>query len=280
MEEFENKPFTIKQLSKSVYNIEDSFSAKPSGKYFEPNGKLCVNNCSDIYFVIGTQKVAIVDLSNPNSFPEASMILYRLAKLLSGGREICIVVTHNHFDHLGLISHFLKHEEIEAYLPENDFNNYQIFPPKRTHLLKNGDEINLGNISLKAFQISGHTLGSMIYVVENENIIISGDAFGSGKNLWLFYPESINHFISTTKDFLNKIDNKEINIDTENLNIYPGHRWMGGYNKIGFEYIKNLYDLANDIINHKVEPKTYRSPVKYINTEYCGNNVCIDCGLI
>ena len=269
MDIFENKPFTIKPLISGVYNIEDSWKEKPSGRYSAPDGRYAVNNCSDVYIVVGNEKTAVIDFSNPNDYSGASLVLYRLAKLLGGGKPLVALLTHNHFDHLGLVDKFVGLKEITAYLPEKDFAQYRVFPLERTVLLRGGEVIDLGGRVLKAMPLPGHTIGSMVYVLENENITFSGDAIGSGKHVWLFYDNSLKDLIHWGKIFYDTYANT-------GMTFYAGHRWQCFYKTLDINYLKQILELANQIENDTAKKRPYRSPVKYITTEYSGDGVCID----
>lgn len=269
MDIFENKPFTVKPLISGVYNIEDAWREKPVGRYSTPDGKYAVNNCSDVYVVEGSQKIAIIDFSNPNDYVGASLILYRLVRLLGGGKPIVALLTHNHFDHVGLIDKFIDLQDIRFYVPENDFKNYRIFPEKKSVFLRGGESINLGDRTLKAIPLPGHTIGSMIYLLENEDIAFSGDAIGSGKHVWFFYENSVKDFILYANNFLEIYGDK-------NINFYSGHRWQCFYKTLDINYLRQILNLALQIENNQAKKRNYRSPVKFIKTEYMGDGVCID----
>lgn len=274
---FKNKPFTINCLVPGIYCIEDSWTDKPAGRYINKQGIYSVNNCSNVYLVIGSRRAAMFDFSNPSSYSEADVILYSIVKLLSKGLPLSVFATHNHFDHLGLTQRFVRDSEIDVYMPEGDFASYNVFPKQRTTLLKGGEIINLGDLCIKSFHLPGHTIGSMMYVVENMNIVLSGDALGSGKFLWIFYKRGLNDFISNATKFRSAILNSDFGLDKNLVSFYSGHSWQNNYKCPDFNYLNNLITLAQKMISGEIVPKKYRSPMVYIDSVYSYGEVSICC---
>lgn len=58
-------PYTVEVLTEGVYHIEDANDSNPAGMHVEKDGTTSgMNNCSDMYLVVGNSKAMLIDLSN------------------------------------------------------------------------------------------------------------------------------------------------------------------------------------------------------------------------
>ncbi|OGL53523.1 MAG: hypothetical protein A3G31_07365 [Candidatus Schekmanbacteria bacterium RIFCSPLOWO2_12_FULL_38_15] len=138
-----------------------------------------------------------------------------------------IFTTHGHFDHTGghietasktgakIIAHkketgSLKRNSITVDIEVND-----------------GDEINVGNITVKIIHTPGHTKGGICLLVDDKKLITGDTLFvgdcgrtdlGDGSSKELF--NSINEKLKTLPD---------------NIEVYSGHGYGGAYSTIGQE---------------------------------------------
>ncbi|AEV68291.1 MBL fold metallo-hydrolase [Acetivibrio clariflavus] len=97
-----------------------------------------------------------------------------------------LFLTHSDFDHAKGLSVF---EKAEIYLSSDEeqlitgkkarkfgiIYNFRI--KRRYHLLNDNDIVTVGSTKIKAIATPGHTTGSMSYLIDNEKILIIGDAF-------------------------------------------------------------------------------------------------------
>ena len=114
--------------------------------------------------------------------------LKKLAKFGIGPEDIGYVfLTHSDLDHAGGVKFFpnakvyiSKDEEKLIDGTRRRFLFYRSPGIKRPYeLLKPGDIINIGNIKIEVITASGHTPGSVAYLVNN-NILFTGDAVVNG----------------------------------------------------------------------------------------------------
>lgn len=95
-----------------------------------------------------------------------------------------VINSHGHPDHIGGNHWF---DTIYALKKEWGVINYFEENEQRTYELKEiqiGQNIPLGNLNIVVIDLAGHTKGSVGFLVEEENILIAGDAINEG--LWLF----------------------------------------------------------------------------------------------
>jgi glyoxylase-like metal-dependent hydrolase (beta-lactamase superfamily II) len=102
-------------------------------------------------------------------------------------------------------------------LPYPGFDPYT-FRPQRTvptHLVRGGDEIDLGDRRVTIMDLPGHTPGSIGLIDHEERALVSGDAVYDGRLIDTL-PESHVEAYLRTMDLLRLLD-----VDV----VYPGHGW-------------------------------------------------------
>ena len=182
-----------------------------------------------------TNTVAIID---PSEFGPCDKKINEKYKKLD-----FILNTHHHFDHIGgnaklktkYGSKILGFEKDKKRIPEIDI------------LLKDGQELKIGNLHFKIIFIPGHTLGHIAFYFEKEKVIFTGDtlfSLGCGKVFEGTYKQMF--------DSLNII--KNLPGDTE---IYCGHEYTKS--NLGFclkfnpnnNYLKNKKKDIEEKIREK-----------------------------
>ena len=121
-----------------------------------------------------------------------------------------IIITHNHMDHLLGFDDVTSAIDAPVSIGEADAHALKK-PPAR--LLKDGDEIKAGTITLKAIATPGHTPGSTCYTVGNS--IFTGDTLFPGGPGKTGSPENLKQIIEsiTSKLF----------VYGDDLAVYAGH---------------------------------------------------------
>lgn len=155
-----------------------------------------------------------------------------------------ILLTHAHFDHIGAVDTLRKHYQLDVYLHENEadwleesrlnrsllFTGQDIVTDAPDHLLHAG-KMEIATFAFEVLHTPGHSPGSVSFVFEADQIVLSGDA--------LFY-QGIGRtdLPGGDKDELvNSIKNELYTLE-EKFVVYPGH---GPMTSIGAEKTSNPF---------------------------------------
>lgn len=129
-------------------------------------------------------------------------------------KVIGVLLTHNHFDHVGALS-----EIVEKYnAPIYKFDNL------------NDKELSIGKFNLKVIFTPGHTSDSVTYYFKEEKIMFTGD---------FLFKENIGRTdLKTGNKLLMKESLEKIKRYDDDIAIYPGH---GENSNLGYEKKNNIY---------------------------------------
>jgi hydroxyacylglutathione hydrolase len=163
-----------------------------------------------VYLVedIATRRTAVVDPAW-----EVDSIIKKANELELNITDI--LLTHSHNDHINGVEGILNDTSAEVHIlkPEYEFWQQELDRPSLHH---GGDEINLGDSSIKILHTPGHTPGSACYQLGNE--IITGDTlfvFGCGRcDMSGGSPEQMYETLKNMKQRL-----------PEDMLIHPGHNY-------------------------------------------------------
>ena len=145
---------------------------------------------------------------------------WEVDQIVSRARELelnvtDILLTHSHHDHINGIEGLLNHASAEVHLlkPEYEFWQHELEKPSLHH---GGDELELGETTIKILHTPGHTPGSACYQLGNE--VITGDTlfvFGCGRcDLSGGSPEDMFVTLKKMKQQL-----------PQDMLIHPGHNY-------------------------------------------------------
>lgn len=159
-----------------------------------------------------------------------------------------ILITHGHFDHIGALekvkeftgAKVLIHEEGVAYLEDAYLNLSKAFFDKEfvksaDGTLRDGDMIEVGNLSFRVIHTPGHTSDGVNYYEEKNGILFSGDnLFRTSIGRTDFPGGDMHLLVSSIKEKLLSLP--------EDVVVYPGH---GEPTSIGYEKQNNIYLSEN-----------------------------------
>jgi len=190
--------------------------------------KIHIDSVDTNCYVFGSKKTKEAVVIDPGADPEKIKTLIKK----EGLKPKCIINTHGHIDHIGA-----NHElNLPVYIHEKDANfltnpllSLAAFygklksSPKASRILKDNDEIEISDISLRVIHTPGHTPGgiSLYY----DGIVFTGDTL---------FAQSIGRTdlpYGSQKDITNSIKEKLFNLADSTI-VYPGH---GGETSIGIE---------------------------------------------
>ncbi len=155
-----------------------------------------------------------------------------------------IILTHGHYDHIGGVKELSEKTKAKVYIHKDDEEmlsdsekNLNFLSEEKIDfcsadvLLQGGEEIKVGDSTLKIYHTPGHSKGGIS--IACENVLFSGD---------LLFKGSIGRFdFGNVRVELNSLAFLVKNFPEETI-VYPGH---GEFTTIGEEIKYNPY-----IINH------------------------------
>lgn len=249
-------PYTISVIDDNVYHIQDYNSAYPAGEVFDAEGNMThFNNCSDMYLIVGSKEALLVDLSNDIKWADnAAESLRQLIAERTEGKPLTITFTHNHGDHTGMLHAFIDNKEVRYALPEKDFSLLaERFPGLDYSFINEGHVFDLGGIQIQTIEVPGHTEGSVVFNIMGRDIMLTGDAIGSGHGVWIFNTDAFNRYADAVPHLISWIEAPENDVNADNLRIYGGHYWQKDWfpeledKEMGMSYIHEMHTLIDEI---------------------------------
>ena len=197
-----------------------------------------VTNC----YVVCDEESGIGAVIDPGMFsPEVERAIERSGMKALG----FILCTHGHFDHICGVAKLKKAypearvcigKEDVSYLSDGRLSMATVFkmdfePCSPDVELSHNDEFSIGNINVRVFSAPGHTPGGVLYILEKERVIFTGDTLfrGSIGNTGFEGGNTLT-LIRTLKKIQEAFEDAYA--------IYPGH---GDGSTIGYEKRTNIY---------------------------------------
>jgi glyoxylase-like metal-dependent hydrolase (beta-lactamase superfamily II) len=129
---------------------------------------------------------------------------------LQGKNLKCVLMTHNHSDHIGSLAKLKSTLRIPVYGHADDALGYPVSLAKE---LTDGEDVAVGNLELHVFHTPGHTPGSLCFLADQ--FLFSGDTlFPGGPG----YTDSPGNFQSIIRSITGKI----LSLPNDTI-VYPGH---------------------------------------------------------
>lgn len=246
----EKGPYTVTTLAPGVFRIEDSNTSNPAGNHPDADGKSVVNNCSDMYLVVGKDKALLIDLSNFVTWDTTAIsALQSLVAEAKGTRELYITVTHYHGDHLGMLPAFKDDAKVKFWIQTMEFASRNPFPTDRTINVAAQPSLDLGGgYVINSVELPGHTNHSTVFFLKGKNLLFTGDGLGSGHGVWIFSYEGFLQYKASIDKLIGYIENKVNEVDTKKLLVYPGHYWQKREKEnLPMQYILDMRTLIEKI---------------------------------
>ena len=155
------------------------------------------------YILICQKSNASVVVDAPG---EAGMVVERLRET----QPKYILMTHDHFDHVGGLVELRSALEVPVAAHLADGNDLPLEPDL---LLNDGDEIIIGAIKLRVLHTPGHTPGSLCFITDK--YLIAGDTLFPGGPGKTQSPDDFRQIITSITEKLFDLP--------EDTRVYPGH---------------------------------------------------------
>jgi glyoxylase-like metal-dependent hydrolase (beta-lactamase superfamily II) len=271
-------PYTLYPIIPGVTRIEDSNQSNPPGVHLDAEGKpQGLNNCSDMYLIVGKDQALLIDLSNFVKWDDTAVAsLQAIVAEEIGPRKLFVAVTHNHGDHTGMLPAFRDNPKVTFWIQTDEFKGKELFPAERTTPIATHPTLDLGDgFVVNALEIPGHTDHSTAYFLKGKNLLFSGDGVGSGHGVWIFsakgfaqYRQSIDRLIAYIRTPANAIDESK-------LIIFGAHYWQKREKeKLTMQYLLDMKKLIGEIKTGQAreEKVTFN---KYLDTNFISGEATI-----
>jgi glyoxylase-like metal-dependent hydrolase (beta-lactamase superfamily II) len=83
-----------------------------------------------------------------------------------------ILLTHDHPTHIKGVRSLKRIYDVEIYSAKSEVMNY------KTNVMRDGDTIKIGSFSIKSISVPGHSIDSMVYIIEQ--LLFTGDVLSAG----------------------------------------------------------------------------------------------------
>lgn len=136
-----------------------------------------------MYLICGSKSALLIDAGMA---PENAENLYDYCRTLAGTDEVDLFISHGHPDHTTQIGDFVKAGR-KVYMNKNDLEMAKKFINDKTvsdsdfTFIEEGQQFNLGGVTLDAYFLPGHTPGSMVLLDKAHNILYSSDGLGCNR---------------------------------------------------------------------------------------------------
>lgn len=230
----EIKVYTTEKISEHIYRISELG---------------LVNS----YLVVGSEKAVLIDCGDG-----ISHIIPEIRKITS--LPLALIATHAHADHIGGAREFGKiylhaadvptvpwtgswHQRRLFLIRRKVWNEFRkagkklpFYKPYLTiKPFPDGKTFDLGGVTVKAVRTPGHTIGSCVMKIAEDNVVLSGDNFIPMLYLHYPYAASLSGWVKSYEKLMK---------ESEGCDIWGGH----GRNPVSREGLMWQYETAKSII--------------------------------
>lgn len=165
-----------------------------------------------------------------------------------GLKPVATLLTHGHLDHTFSVKPLADGYDIAAYIHSEDrrfiaepagihgpqfveqLQGMHFQEPRKVEVLKDGSELNLLGMKIRAIHAPGHTRGSLMFLI-NDETLLSGDVLFAGSIGRTDLPTG------SASDMRNTLKKKVLTLD-DGIRVLPGH---GRETSIQYERKTNPY---------------------------------------
>ncbi len=192
--------------------------------------------------LLGCQKTRLAVIID---FPRDSVEMLDQALNKQGLTLQMMLLTHSHWDHIADAAEAKRRWNVPLYVHEEDAANLEspgadglplMFPiegVKADHFLKDGQQLEVGQLKIEVIHTPGHTPGGVCFWLKENELLISGDTLFKGTMGNLSFP--------TSRPKLMWDSLKKLALLPAETRVLPGHgeetsigaeRWMAQAQKI------------------------------------------------
>lgn len=274
--------YHVEKIKDGIYHMDEGTDALPGGAY-DASGAM--NNPSSIYLVEKANKLLIVDAGNmpekgSSKETDAKVIIEAMA---DGKEEVSIAITHNHYDHTGLIANgnILSGINIShVYMSKDDYEADEVVKSAYSEpvvtLLEEGSTFEFAGDTYDVIEISAHTAGSLVYVNKADNVLFTGDTIGSGF-VWLFWLDGTDP-LGIYETGIKELQDVVKNLDSQQLRILAGHRWQQFWEanaerpgEMTVQYLNDMSQVLSGLQNGTTKKSEYSARGNTTDIELSSN---------
>lgn len=213
---------------------------------------------SSSYLIPGKEKALLIDAGYGRG--DLKKIVDSLTQL-----PVILAITHNHGDHCIHAAQFeprFMHPNdiaVQKKVENTPESRWPEIPPADTFRpIVGGDVIDIGGVCLEVIEAFGHTPGSIMFLDRSHHALFTGDAIGSGGQLWMQVPYALplHKYVENLEKLGKRLDQEP------EVTYLGGHFMQAGepgtpeYNPITRRTIDDNIALCRDIIEGKPVEQT------------------------
>lgn len=153
----------------------------------------------------------------------------RLLGLVGDGRLVRVVETHNHWDHVQALVDVVEATGAAVAAHRLDADG---FPTRISEVLEDGDPVRVGEATLRAVHLEGHTPGSLALLYDDEGGLAGSPHLFTGDSLFPGGPGNTDKDPVRFTALMDNLERKVFDRLPDATWVYPGH---GGDTTLGAE---------------------------------------------